>query len=78
MTQLELARITGLSNTYICDIEKGRTTPSIETLEKISKGLHMKSSFFLNNSYVNNIKNNLGSVRESEVIDNERLNNVDG
>lgn len=34
-TLKELAELTGLSLSYLSDIERGRTSPSIETLDKI-------------------------------------------
>lgn len=39
MTQEGLAERSGLSRTYVCDIENGRYFPGIKTLLKISKGL---------------------------------------
>ncbi|WP_312654152.1 helix-turn-helix transcriptional regulator [Proteiniclasticum sp.] len=35
LSQKELGSLIGLSNTYICDIEVGRTTPSLKLLLKI-------------------------------------------
>lgn len=37
--QVELAKISEISNTYLSDIENGRTIPSIKTLMKIAKAL---------------------------------------
>lgn len=39
ITQKELGETIGISNTYLSDIETGRTNPSIKTLKKIAKGL---------------------------------------
>lgn len=39
MTQKDLGEIIGISNTYLSDIEIGRTNPSIKTLKRIAKGL---------------------------------------
>lgn len=39
MTQKDLGEIVGISNTYLSDIEIGRTNPSIKTLKRIAKGL---------------------------------------
>lgn len=39
MSQRHLAKQIGISNTYLSDIEVGRTIPSVKTLLKISKGL---------------------------------------
>lgn len=37
LTQKQLAEIAKISNSYLCDIEVGRTNPSLKTLEKICK-----------------------------------------
>lgn len=42
LTQKELGETIGISNTYLSDIETGRTNPSIKTLKKIAKGLEIK------------------------------------
>jgi transcriptional regulator with XRE-family HTH domain len=39
LKQYELAEKAKISNTYLSDIEIGRTTPSIKTLNKIAKAL---------------------------------------
>ena len=41
ITQKELGEAIGNSNTYLSDIETGRTNPSIKTLKKIAKGLEI-------------------------------------
>lgn len=42
LTQKEVADRCGTSTSYICDIEVGRTNPSLKTLEKISIALEME------------------------------------
>lgn len=37
--QKDLAKAVGISNSFLCDIEAGRTLPSLTTLSKISKEL---------------------------------------
>lgn len=39
LSQKELANIVGISNSFMCDIETGRTDPSIKTLYKIAEAL---------------------------------------
>lgn len=39
MTQKQLATKAGICNSYISDLEVGRTEPSLKTLYKISKAL---------------------------------------
>lgn len=41
MTQKDLGDVIGISNTYLSDIEIGRTNPSIKTLKKIATGLEI-------------------------------------
>lgn len=39
LTQEELAEKSGLSRSYVCDLESGRYFPGVKTLMKISSGL---------------------------------------
>lgn len=41
LRQCELAEEIGISNTYLSDIESGRTTPSVKTLLKLAKRLNL-------------------------------------
>lgn len=52
ITQAKLSELTGLSRTYIADIESGRNNPSLKTLIKIAKFIHLGLKF-LNNVDVN-------------------------
>ena len=47
-TQEKLAEIIEMDSGYICKMETGRHTPSIETLEKLANALHVELSEFLN------------------------------
>ncbi len=47
-TQEKLAEIIEMDSGYICKMETGRHTPSIETLEKLAHALHVELSEFLN------------------------------
>lgn len=38
----ELAKKTGISKSSLYDYERGRTSPTIEVMEKIAKGLGVK------------------------------------
>lgn len=54
ITQVQLANKADISTSYLCDIEKGRSVPSIVTLKKIAKALEIKDfNIFLSNNYVN-------------------------
>jgi transcriptional regulator with XRE-family HTH domain len=48
MTQSRLAEITGLSVDSISRIERGERAPSLESIEKISNALKVRSSELLN------------------------------
>jgi len=56
LKQIELAERSGLSNTTICDIEKGRMIPSVDSLFRIASALELSVGFFLPNSYENSVK----------------------
>lgn len=47
MTQNQLAKRVGLPQSYIAKIESGATKPTIETLEKILRGLRCSLAFLL-------------------------------
>lgn len=47
LSQRILAKQSGISNTYLSDIEVGRTLPSVNTLLKISKALEKDIGTFL-------------------------------
>lgn len=60
--QKYLAKIVGISNSYLCDIEKNRVTPSIKTIQRLGQALmtdveELDWQFFLQFDYVNNGKN---------------------
>lgn len=43
----KLAKKTGLSHGFICDIEHGRCNPSLEKLGILAKALEVRPEFFL-------------------------------
>jgi transcriptional regulator with XRE-family HTH domain len=45
LKQNDLAELAGISNTYLSDIEKGRSAPSLKTLTKIIKALGVDVSW---------------------------------
>nr|WP_304341027.1 helix-turn-helix transcriptional regulator [Clostridioides mangenotii] len=45
--QIELAKKVGISNTFLSDIEVGRSNPSIDTLRKIAEVLEVSYSELL-------------------------------
>lgn len=47
LTQSVLAEKAGISTNYYARIERAEVSPTIETVEKISKALKVKSSEFL-------------------------------
>ncbi len=48
LRQKELADKAGLSTSYLCEIENGRTNPSLKTLMKIARALNVSCSELLN------------------------------
>ena len=46
LKQYELAKLAEMSNTFLSDIETGRSAPSIKTLEKIAKVLEIDMKEF--------------------------------
>lgn len=47
LKQYELAQKSGISNTFLSDVEVGRTMPSIKTMKKIAKALEVSINDFL-------------------------------
>ena len=47
ITQKKLAELAGISNTYLSDIERMRTSPSIKTLRSIANSLDKNIKEFL-------------------------------
>lgn len=52
----KLAKLTGLSHSFISDIEHGISKPSIDNLVKLSNVLGVKPDFFLNPLPVKNVQ----------------------
>jgi transcriptional regulator with XRE-family HTH domain len=57
--QKYLSQLAGISNSYLCDIEKNRTTPSIKTMKKLGDNLlngieEYNWQYFLQFNYVKN------------------------
>lgn len=53
-TLRKFAKLSGLSHSFISDIENGRCNPSIESLQKIANALDVKPHIFLTESVVGN------------------------
>lgn len=49
----KLAQLTGLSHSFICDIEHGRCNPSLGNLQLIASALEIKAEFFLSDVVAN-------------------------
>lgn len=47
LSQKQLAEKAGISNTYLSDIEIGRTNPSLKTLLKIAEALSVEAAQLL-------------------------------
>jgi len=48
MTLKDVAEATGLSLTYLSDVERGRTTPSLKTLARVAEGLAITTTDLMN------------------------------
>lgn len=46
ITQKDLAKAANISNSYLSDIEKGRSNPSLKTLRGLAKALEVKINDF--------------------------------
>lgn len=55
LTLKKLGNRSGLATSSLCDIEKGRFVPSIESLYKIANALDVPVAFFLTSNYENNV-----------------------
>ena len=53
----ELARLTGLSHSFLNDIEHGRSMPSINNLVKLSSTLGVSPDFFISSDTAINVQN---------------------
>ena len=50
----QLAAATGLSHSFLCDIERGRCKPSLDTLEVLARALEVAPGIFLSQVVVDN------------------------
>lgn len=53
----DLAKKSRLAISTMCDIEKGRSNPSLESLERIAEALEVSTAFLMANNYANNVNN---------------------
>ncbi|MBR1747274.1 MAG: helix-turn-helix transcriptional regulator [Clostridia bacterium] len=66
-TQRELAALLNLSNNMVCEYEKGRAEPTLETLKKLSEILECSADYLIGNS------DYLGTVlSHADLTDKER------
>lgn len=49
-----LAKVTGLSHSFICDVEHGRCNPSLQKLHVLAQALGVKPEIFLTSMVANN------------------------
>ncbi len=47
ISQKEFAKFLGISSSSLCDLEKGRTIPSVDRARKIAKKLKMSEKLFI-------------------------------
>jgi len=61
-TQQRLSEITGVSRSYICDIENGRYNPSLNTLMQLSSAMNIDYNFLLKETEIQVIPSNGGQA----------------
>ncbi|MDI6894619.1 MAG: helix-turn-helix domain-containing protein [Bacillota bacterium] len=64
ITVTDLARATGLSPAHISEIERGRTAPSIRTLEKLARALGVSAGVLVRSVGANGVGEKLRRLRE--------------
>lgn len=64
ITVTELARATGLSPAHISEIERGRTAPSVRTLEKLARALGVSPGVLVRSVGANGVGEKLRRLRE--------------
>jgi transcriptional regulator with XRE-family HTH domain len=64
----EMAEATGFSSSYISQIERGLTNPSVVALQKIAQALDLPTAYFFEAEQTDKLKNgsNVGIVRKNE------------
>ena len=67
LTQMELAKLTNLSRSYIGDIEKDRYNPSLATLKAIANTLNQPLDTILTDNDINNNEPTLTSRDEKDI-----------
>lgn len=67
LTQMELAKLTNLSRSYIGDIEKDRYNPSLTTLKAIANALNQPLDTILTDNDINNNEPTLTSRDEKDI-----------
>ena len=67
LTQMELAKLTNLSRSYIGDIEKDRYNPSLATLKAIANALNQPLDSILTDNDINNNELTLTSRDEKDI-----------
>lgn len=89
LTLKELSQKTGISISFISDIENGRRSPSIEKLKILAKALNVSADEFLkennddyliekSSSYALNKKDTKDIAKDIESIMSKLVNNQDG
>lgn len=76
ITQIQLAKMSGLTNDYISKLELGkRENPSAEVISKIAEVLNCSTDDLITN---NEIKNNLKNIREKKGLSQAELSKISG
>ncbi len=69
MTQKELAKVTGLSQSYIARLERHHAPPSEETLKRLAKGLGIEVDELKTKTLENRFEDKTTDIDEEELLD---------
>lgn len=70
ITQRELAKRIGMENSSICNWEKGRSIPYVDTIENICWALHIEPAYFFENGEEGRANSKVPSfVSQYEMLD---------
>lgn len=73
LTLVELGKISGVSYTHISEIERGKTSPSLKTLDKLADALEISTSYFLQMETAFSLGEKIRRLREKQNLTQQQL-----
>lgn len=73
LTLVELGKLSGVSYTHISEIERGKTSPSLKTLEKLARVLDISTSYFLQVETAFSLGEKIRRLREKQNYTQQQL-----